>query len=65
MVLFGAELRWSDAAADQFLDTGAFALLIAVNGIGSGMFAAPNTSAIMGSVLPSSAGWCPGCGRRS
>jgi MFS family permease len=30
----------------------AFALLIALNGIGSGMFAAPNTSAIMGSVLP-------------
>jgi MFS family permease len=28
----------------------AFALLIAVNGIGSGMFAAPNTSSIMGSV---------------
>ena len=28
----------------------AFALLIALNGIGSGMFAAPNTSAIMGSV---------------
>ena len=30
----------------------AFAMLIAINGIGSGMFAAPNTSAIMGSVLP-------------
>jgi MFS family permease len=28
----------------------AFALLIAVNGIGAGMFAAPNSSAIMGSV---------------
>ena len=28
----------------------AFALLIAVNGIGSGMFAAPNSSSIMGSV---------------
>jgi MFS family permease len=29
---------------------GAFALLIALNGIGSGMFSAPNTSAIMSSV---------------
>jgi MFS family permease len=34
----------------------AFAVLIALNGIGSGMFAAPNTSAIMGSVLPSERG---------
>jgi MFS family permease len=34
----------------------AFALLIALNGIGSGMFAAPNTSAIMGSVLPGERG---------
>jgi len=34
----------------------AFALLIALNGIGSGMFAAPNTSAIMVSVLPSERG---------
>jgi MFS family permease len=34
----------------------AFALLIGLNGIGSGMFAAPNTSAIMGSVLPSERG---------
>src|SRR6201999_2646145 len=34
----------------------AFALMIALNGIGSGMFAAPNTSAIMGSVLPSQRG---------
>ena len=33
-----------------------FAMLIALNGIGSGMFAAPNTSAIMGSVLPSERG---------
>jgi hypothetical protein len=31
-------------------------VLIALNGIGSGMFAAPNTSAIMGSVLPSERG---------
>ncbi len=34
----------------------AFAMLITLNGIGSGMFAAPNTSAIMGSVLPSERG---------
>ncbi|MGZ6778309.1 MAG: MFS transporter [Mycobacterium sp.] len=34
----------------------AFAVLIALNGIGSGMFAAPNTSAIMGSVLPAERG---------
>ena len=34
----------------------AFAALIALNGIGSGMFAAPNTSAIMGAVLPSERG---------
>jgi MFS family permease len=34
----------------------ALALLIALNGIGSGMFAAPNTSAIMGSVLPGERG---------
>src|ERR1700742_1909573 len=34
----------------------AFAMLIGLNGIGSGMFAAPNTSAIMGSVLPSERG---------
>jgi MFS family permease len=34
----------------------AFAMLIALNGIGSGMFAAPNTSAIMGSVPPEERG---------
>ncbi|WP_101949453.1 MFS transporter [Mycobacterium sp. 3519A] len=34
----------------------AFALLIGLNGIGSGMFAAPNTSAIMGSVPPEERG---------
>jgi MFS family permease len=34
----------------------AFAMLIGLNGIGSGMFAAPNTSAIMGSVLPGERG---------
>ncbi len=38
----------------------AFALLIAFNGIGNGMFAAPNTSSIMGSVLPSERGVASG-----
>jgi MFS family permease len=38
----------------------AFALLIALNGIGNGMFAAPNTSSIMGSVLPSERGVASG-----
>ena len=33
-----------------------FAIIIGLNGIGSGMFAAPNTSAIMGSVQPSERG---------
>jgi MFS family permease len=33
-----------------------FAIVVGLNGIGSGMFAAPNTSAIMGSVLPSERG---------
>jgi MFS family permease len=37
-----------------------FALLIGLNGIGSGMFAAPNTSAIMGSVLPGERGVASG-----
>lgn len=37
-----------------------FAMLIALNGIGTGMFAAPNTSAIMGSVLPSERGVASG-----
>jgi MFS family permease len=37
-----------------------FALLIAVNGIGSGMFAAPNTSAIMSSVPASQRGAASG-----
>jgi MFS family permease len=39
---------------------GAFAALIAVNGIGSGMFAAPNTAAIMGSVPPEQRGVASG-----
>jgi MFS family permease len=38
----------------------AFALLIALNGIGSGMFAAPNSSSIMGSVPASQRGAASG-----
>jgi MFS family permease len=38
----------------------AFALLIALNGIGSGMFAAPNSSSIMGSVPASDRGAASG-----
>ncbi|HXD67212.1 MAG TPA: MFS transporter [Solirubrobacteraceae bacterium] len=38
----------------------AFALLILVNGIGVGMFAAPNSSSIMGSVPPSQRGAASG-----
>jgi MFS family permease len=37
-----------------------FALLVAVNGIGSGMFASPNTSSIMGSVPASERGSASG-----
>jgi MFS family permease len=39
---------------------GWFATLIALNGIGSGLFAAPNTSAIMGSVRPQDRGVASG-----
>jgi MFS family permease len=38
----------------------AFALLIALNGIGSGMFASPNSSSIMGSVPPDERGAASG-----
>jgi MFS family permease len=38
----------------------AFAAVIAINGIGSGMFAAPNTSAIMSSVPPENRGAASG-----
>ncbi|AFM16258.1 arabinose efflux permease family protein [Mycolicibacterium chubuense NBB4] len=38
----------------------AFAVLIALNGVGSGMFSAPNTSAIMSSVLPGERGVASG-----
>jgi MFS family permease len=49
MVLFGATFIGLLALPLDF-PYWAFALLILVNGIGSGMFAAPNTSAIMSSV---------------
>jgi len=46
----------------------AFALLIAANGIGSGMFASPNSSSIMGSVpahLRTDSAACPAATRRA
>ena len=49
MLLFGATFIGHDGAASDFYYW-AFAVLIALNGIGSGMFAAPNTSSIMSSV---------------
>jgi MFS family permease len=49
MVLFGATFIGLLALPVNF-PYWAFAALIALNGIGSGMFAAPNTSSIMGSV---------------
>ena len=49
MVVFGASFIGLLALPVRF-SYWAFALLIAANGIGSGMFAAPNTSSIMSSV---------------
>jgi MFS family permease len=49
MVVFGASFIGLMVLPVDF-SYWAFAVLIAANGIGSGMFAAPNTSAIMGSV---------------
>jgi len=49
MVVFGGSFIGLMALPVDF-SYWAFAALIAANGIGSGMFAAPNTSAIMGSV---------------
>jgi MFS family permease len=49
MLLFGATFIGLLALPIDF-PYWAFAVLIAANGIGSGMFSAPNTSAIMGSV---------------
>ena len=49
MVVFGASFIGLMTLPVDF-SYWAFAVLIALNGIGSGMFAAPNTSAIMGSV---------------
>jgi hypothetical protein len=42
------------------LPTGNFALLIVINGVGVGMFAAPNTSSIMSSVPPEHRGVAAG-----
>ena len=49
MVVFGASFVGLMLLPVDF-SYWAFALLIAANGIGSGMFAAPNSSSIMGSV---------------
>ena len=49
MVVFGASFIGLIVLPVDF-PYWAFALLIAINGIGSGMFAAPNSSSIMGSV---------------
>ena len=43
----------------------AFALIIFGNGVGNGLFASPNTSAIMSSVPPATAAPRPACGPRS
>ena len=64
MLLFGGELRRPAAAAGQLPLPGVRAACIALNGIGSGMFAAPNTSAIMGSV-PAPASAASASGMRS
>jgi hypothetical protein len=42
-----------------------FALLIFLNGVGGGLFSAPNTSMIMSSVGPASAARPPACAPRS
>lgn len=42
-----------------------FALLIFLNGVGGGIFTAPNTAAIMSSVPASERAPRPGCARRS
>ena len=42
-----------------------FATIIFFNGVGSGLFASPNTSAIMSSVPPASGAARPACGPRS
>ncbi|MGH3638580.1 MAG: MFS transporter [Mycobacterium sp.] len=59
MVLFGATFIGLLMLPIDF-PYWAFAMLIAANGIGSGMFAAPNTSAIMSSVPPEQRGVASG-----
>ncbi|MDT5340306.1 MAG: hypothetical protein QOD90_5811 [Mycobacterium sp.] len=59
MVLFGATFIGLLMLPIDF-PYWAFALLIAANGIGSGMFSAPNTSAIMSSVPPEQRGVASG-----
>jgi MFS family permease len=59
MVLFGATFIGLLMLPIDF-PYWAFALLIAANGIGSGMFAAPNTSSIMSSVPPEQRGVASG-----
>jgi MFS family permease len=59
MLVFGASFLGLLALPVNF-SYWAFALLIFVNGIGVGMFAAPNSSSIMGSVPPSQRGAASG-----
>src|SRR6202012_5514670 len=59
MLVFGASFIGLLALPVNF-SYWAFALLILINGIGVGMFAAPNSSAIMGSVPPSQRGAASG-----
>jgi MFS family permease len=59
MLVFGASFVGLLALPVNF-SYWAFALLILINGIGVGMFAAPNSSSIMGSVPPSQRGAASG-----
>jgi MFS family permease len=59
MLVFGASFIGLLALPVDF-SYWAFALLLLVNGIGVGMFAAPNSSSIMGSVPPSQRGAASG-----
>jgi MFS family permease len=58
-LLFGASFLGLMCVPIDF-DYGVFALLIAVNGVASGMFASPNSSSIMGSVPARSRGVASG-----
>jgi MFS family permease len=59
MLVFGASFVGLLALPVNF-SYWAFALLILINGVGVGMFAAPNSSSIMGSVPPSQRGAASG-----